>query len=264
MSASAVGTHVWTASGTEGGTHFLNKDGTSIASGLAPNTGETPGTACALSIGAYYNCGAAAQNFFSGSIEEIVVYSSVLSTTNSQLIEGYLACKWSLQRDLPSSHPYHAFCPTAGTNAQSVAGLSAWYDASNSASITAVSNAAVTTWNDLSGHGETLAQAAAGNQPTHIANCVNGLGCVSFNGSSDNLLSNDTNYARLLLPASTVFVVQNADNDTQTSATLSMNIGGTNIRYGLQLPYSSAADYDLGDPYANRLAVSTSAVFASP
>jgi hypothetical protein len=42
---------------------------------------------------------------------EIAYYNSVLTTTNRQLMEGYLAWKWGLQANLPSGHPYKSAAP---------------------------------------------------------------------------------------------------------------------------------------------------------
>lgn len=41
-----------------------------------------------------------------GSISEIVMTFSALSTFDRQKLEGYLAWKWGMQGDLPSGHPY--------------------------------------------------------------------------------------------------------------------------------------------------------------
>jgi hypothetical protein len=49
--------------------------------------------------------------YFNGSIYEIVVYSAYLSTIQRQQVEGYLAWKWGLVSQLPSSHPYKVFPP---------------------------------------------------------------------------------------------------------------------------------------------------------
>jgi hypothetical protein len=45
-------------------------------------------------------------------IGEIIYYTAVLSTTQRQEIEGYLAWKWGLKDSLPSSHPYKLFPPS--------------------------------------------------------------------------------------------------------------------------------------------------------
>jgi hypothetical protein len=49
--------------------------------------------------------------FFSGTIFEIVVYSSYISQGQRQSVEGYLAWKWGLTGQLPGNHPYKLFPP---------------------------------------------------------------------------------------------------------------------------------------------------------
>ena len=44
-------------------------------------------------------------------IGEFIVYSEHISTTNREKLEGYLACKWNLQTELPNTHPYATNCP---------------------------------------------------------------------------------------------------------------------------------------------------------
>jgi hypothetical protein len=39
------------------------------------------------------------------------VLNTVASTTNRQLIEGYLAHKWGLTSSLPNDHPYKNIAP---------------------------------------------------------------------------------------------------------------------------------------------------------
>lgn len=89
----------------------------------------------------------------------------------------------SLSLAYPASVTYasHSYgCSAASPkNEQS---LSAWYDASNSGSITM--GLAVSQWNDLSGDGYNLAQSTAGNMPTYITNCTNSLACISFSGTT--------------------------------------------------------------------------------
>ena len=50
--------------------------------------------------------GEEASNPFSGSVGEVIVYNAALTTTERQQIEGYLAIKWGLQGNLPSTHPF--------------------------------------------------------------------------------------------------------------------------------------------------------------
>ena len=44
--------------------------------------------------------------FFSGNFHEHLQYNTYLTLNNIQMVEGYLAWKWSLQSSLNSSHPY--------------------------------------------------------------------------------------------------------------------------------------------------------------
>jgi uncharacterized repeat protein (TIGR01451 family) len=107
--ASALGPHVWVADGIEGGNRVWNRDGTTIAAGSLPSTGEV--FSCPVSVGAGQTCGSSFMMFFAGTIGEMIVYSAALSTAERQFVEGYLACKWGIQSQLPTSHPYYAVCP---------------------------------------------------------------------------------------------------------------------------------------------------------
>ena len=48
-----------------------------------------------------------------GTICEAVCYNSSLSRSQRQQVEGYLAWKWGLQANLPSTHPYKLFPPSS-------------------------------------------------------------------------------------------------------------------------------------------------------
>jgi len=87
---------------------------------------------------------------------EILVFNRVLSTTERQQIEGYLAWKWGLQGNLPTSHPYYnsfpiITSPTPIFTPKSVSGLYLWLDAADSSTIVK-SGTSVTSWNDKSGN----------------------------------------------------------------------------------------------------------------
>ena len=49
---------------------------------------------------------------FIGTMSEILIYNSVLSTEKRQQIEGYLAWKWNMVSSLPKTHPYYIHTPT--------------------------------------------------------------------------------------------------------------------------------------------------------
>lgn len=99
---------------------------------------------------------------FVGTIYEIIVYNTALSTSNLQRVEGYLAQKWGLTTQLPAGHiglsktfykstfvpvlssPY--FVPTQISSCQ------LWLDAADKNFITE-SNGTLSAWKDKSGLG---------------------------------------------------------------------------------------------------------------
>lgn len=48
---------------------------------------------------------------FHGSIAEVLVFNSALTTSDRQKVEGYLAWKYGLQGNLPAGHPYLSAAP---------------------------------------------------------------------------------------------------------------------------------------------------------
>jgi hypothetical protein len=72
---------------------------------LKSATGFTPATETNIKIGVN---GVADGGFLNGSISEVLIYNTVLSTTNRQIVEGYLAWKWGTQGSLPVAHPYYS------------------------------------------------------------------------------------------------------------------------------------------------------------
>ena len=51
--------------------------------------------------------------FFNGTINEILIYNTALTAAKRQAVEGYLAWKWGLQTNLPTTHPFYKFAPGA-------------------------------------------------------------------------------------------------------------------------------------------------------
>jgi hypothetical protein len=49
---------------------------------------------------------------FAGTLGEVIIYNRVLTTTERQEVEGYLAWKWGIQALLPPGHPYKSAPPT--------------------------------------------------------------------------------------------------------------------------------------------------------
>ena len=88
-----------------------------------------------------------------GTVGEIIIYNSVIGTTQRQQIEGYLAWKWGLTASLPINHPYavtpsyglpsivpNATFKLAGTNINhpvlAISGCALWLDPVNPNSLT--------------------------------------------------------------------------------------------------------------------------------
>lgn len=49
--------------------------------------------------------------FWTGSLNEVVIYRSALSSTQCRQMEGYLAWKWGINSSLPTTHPYYKIRP---------------------------------------------------------------------------------------------------------------------------------------------------------
>jgi len=91
-----------------------------------------------------------------------------------------MALQTRFMRPLARFQSQAAFSPLA------ISGLKLWLDAATSSSMT-LNSGNVSEWSDLSPEGNDATQATALNQPEYVANSVNGLGSVVFDGSSDTL-----------------------------------------------------------------------------
>jgi len=102
---------------------------------------------------------------------------------------------------------------SGGFDPRSIAALAAWYDASDSSTITAVSGG-VSVWLDKSGNSRTLYQGTANNRPITGTRTIGGLNGLDFDGTNDSLLSGDP----ALVPANGV----NRTVDLQTPRAVTM------------------------------------------
>ena len=93
--------------------------------------------------------------YYIGYIMEIIFYNSVLSTSQRQQVEGYLAVKWGLQSDLPITHPYCTPSPPPYNRTfqpVDISGCALWLDGADQSSIVFSSENIVSVWNDKSGN----------------------------------------------------------------------------------------------------------------
>lgn len=119
-----------------------------------------------------------------------------------------------------------AFVPT------DIANLKAWYDASDTATIT-VSGTAVTQWNDKSGNAYHVTQATSGLRPQSGTRTQNGLNAIDFDGGDDILNAATASNWTFLSNTSgaTVFVTAYADAAADSRWLWSTN-GGSAIYTG--------------------------------
>ena len=122
-----------------------------------------------------------------GSIYEVIMYPSVLTTQQRQQVEGYLAWKWNIQSSLPNTHPYYTNpfiqnlpvpqTPSTWTltnyvfSPKIISGLALWLDAADQSTIVRT-NTSVTQWNDKSGNNRYAYASAAINNPTYTGNSI--------------------------------------------------------------------------------------------
>jgi hypothetical protein len=130
-------------------------------------------------------------------LSEMIIYNSVLNSTQRQQVESYLAQKWDLTASLPGGHlqstqPAGAVTTTAVSKFRiatsprvflptSIDGLQMWMDASDSsaASMT-LSGSTVTVWKDKSGLGNNTT--AYSGTPTLTSSAINGKSAISMAG----------------------------------------------------------------------------------
>jgi hypothetical protein len=93
-----------------GTSSFVND--TTTSSGYINGTLIATVSKTSSAISQYLAVGGKPGELMSGSIFEVIVFNRVVTATERQQLEGYLAWKWGLQSSLPSStHPYRTFKP---------------------------------------------------------------------------------------------------------------------------------------------------------
>ena len=75
-------------------------------------TGPTTGITYTGGVTTYIGAHSGPNYLTNGYICEVIAYNSVLSTTQRQQVEGYLANKWGIKTALPGAHPYYITPPT--------------------------------------------------------------------------------------------------------------------------------------------------------
>jgi hypothetical protein len=164
---------------------IIRRNGTQLSSTSAYTYGP--------SAGAIIQIGFRHQNFdtnlsFDAYVAEVVTFDRQLADAERQQVEGYLAWKWALQANLPSSHPFRpappfmrAFLPV------DVSGTALWLDAADASTLT-LSGTNVTQCRDKSGQGYVLTVPGGGYTSPVYSN-----GVLTMSGT--NALWSTTNFA---------------------------------------------------------------------
>lgn len=122
---------------------------------------------------------------------EVLSYDRVLSTSERQQVEGYLATKWGLRGNIPATHPFKLFPPlTPVFTPVQISGCSLWLDAGDATTVT-LSGSSVTTWSDKSGNGNN-ATSGGSSTPTYSNSSVVFDGNGYYNTAYSAALANET------------------------------------------------------------------------
>lgn len=208
------------------GSSLATEDISSVNNSL---TGDTN-----LTIGAYSD-GDESNGFFLGDLAAILVYDKVLSDTEREQVEVYLANKYGLahpQADwvLALDGPDQAAVLASGQTKDD-------YEAQNANAMVlrlesdsgiTLNGSDVDIWADQSFSSNDASAPTASNRPAYGINQLNGIDVLSFDGSSEylernnNLVSGSSNR--------TVFVVSASNDDTSVRKMFSDGDGPTNGR----------------------------------
>ena len=112
-------------------------------------------------------------------MSELIMFSNVLTTSQRQQVETYLADKWGLRASMGGTPHPHRFGPPMILPTQ-IPGCSLWLDATDSTSMT-LSGSNLSQWRDKSSN---AFAGTAVNSPVLQSNSINGLSAVQFNGTS--------------------------------------------------------------------------------
>ena len=162
----------------------------------------TPSTSDTIQSATLYLNGNNSITNGSARIAEYLHFNNTFSTAQVQQIEGYLAWKWGLQRNLPSNHPYSQapfnslqlpalvkskiarFSPTQ------ISGCQLWLDAADTSTLT-LSGTSVTQWRDKSDNQNHFSSALVSTSPT--TGKYNGLTTIYWTNTNQQLTSSKNN-----------------------------------------------------------------------
>jgi hypothetical protein len=175
-----------------------------------------------------------------GFLYELILFSNILTTSQRQQIEGYLAHKWGLNTALVGG----VARPTQ------IPGCALWLDAADGSTITQ-SSGNVTQWKDKSGNASHMSL-VVGSGPTVSSGYKNGNSALNFTGGS-NRFNSPAGSARY--PVDAYFVLKLNTITRQDILGMGGPTGTDNFN-GLILGESVASRWQNGSTFATRTVVS--------
>jgi hypothetical protein len=151
-------------------------------------------------------------------LAEYLLFPVALGAVDRQSIEGYLAWKWGLQSNLPSSHPYSVYPPSAVVPYR-VPGLIVWLDAADTTQYTP-SGSNLTAWGNKGSAPGLVGGPFYANQFT-----FNSRPYVTTVNSSN--MSNDITWSS---PYRTFFCVSHVGNSNPSGYTAYWTASGFNLQ----------------------------------
>jgi len=144
---------------------------------------------------------------FGGTIYEVLYYTTALTTSQRQQVEGYLAWKWGLTSSL-TSNSYVKYAPSSPLpfSPTNITGCVMWLDGADRTNMS-LSGSTISQWNDKSGSGYNVTQATSSQYPT-LATSKNGNTMVTFTQSSSTFLSNASFGNLIATGVATYFLVE--------------------------------------------------------
>jgi hypothetical protein len=131
---------------------------------------------------------------------------------------------------------------TAGTSA-----LKLWFRVDNGINVT---GSAINSWVNSAGISGLDISEAGGQRPTLVANALNGFSEVSFNGSNRLRTGLNLTTSNFVVDRASSFVVNRADNTTQTSSVYLTDPLEVN-RFSNHIPWAGTVYYDIGNCCGN-------------
>jgi hypothetical protein len=197
-----------------------------------------------------------ANSYFAGDAAEVLVYDRALTDVERQSLELHLSGKYAAAPETPIG-PDSDIAFASGATTVPSQDLKLWLRAD--AGVTS-SGALVSQWSDQSGTGTNAAQATATRQPTLIANAINGLPALGFDGVDDFMTFN---LPMTGFPGATIFLVGASTSATQDGtwhgATNSAIFWNENSDWStiFLTPFQRHVKYQFGTGWPNNLSTYT-------